>query len=473
MYDVAIIGAGITGAMIARELSKYDVKTVVLEKECDVSMGATKANSAIVHAGFDAENGSLKALLNVKGSEMFEQVCADLGVEYIKNGSLVVGFDGNDKSHLKRLLERGNKNKVKGLRLIGQEELRKLEPNISDDATCALYAPTGAITSPYELCIAAMGNAMDNGVELKTNFEVTDIKCYADGFEIFSGEEKIFANRIINAAGVYADSIAKMAGDDSFTIIPRRGEYILLDKECGKHLKQTIFKTPNEMGKGILASPTASGNIILGPTSENIEDKDDKNTTSKGLDDVKSGVFQSVKGINLGKSITSFTGLRAVGSTGDFIINSPVKGFINVAGIESPGLSSAPAIAEYVIDMLSKNLILQPKENWNGTRRSARWFKELSLEEKNKVIKENPAYGRIICRCETVTEGEILEAMAKNPKPCDLDGVKRRTRAQMGRCQGGFCSPYIMKLLAENKDLTTVNKSGKGYLVTGKTKEVK
>ena len=473
MYDVAIIGAGITGAMIARELSKYEIKTVVLEKECDVSMGATKANSAIVHAGFDAENGSLKALLNVKGSEMFEEVCRDLGVEYSRNGSLVVGFHEKDREHLEKLLDRGNKNGVKGLRIIEQDELRALEPNVSDDAICALYAPTGAITSPYELCIAAMGNAMDNGVELKTNFAVTDIKAYADGFEIFSGEEKIFANRIINAAGVFADQIAKMVGDDSFTIIPRRGEYILLDRECGSHLKQTIFKTPNEMGKGILASPTASGNLILGPTSENIEDKDDKNTTPAGLDAVKTGVFQSVKGINLGKSITSFTGLRAVGSTGDFIINSPVKGFINAAGIESPGLSSAPAIAEYITDMLSKNLILQPKKDWNGTRRSSRWFKELSLEEKNAVIKENPAYGRIICRCETVTEGEILDAMARNPQPVDLDGVKRRTRAQMGRCQGGFCSPYIMKLLAENNDLTNVNKSGKGYLVTGKTKEVK
>ena len=473
MYDVAIIGAGITGAMIARELSKYEIKTVVLEKECDVSMGATKANSAIVHAGFDAENGSLKALLNVKGSEMFEQVCKDLGVEYSKNGSLVVGFHEKDREHLEKLLDRGNKNGVKDLRIIEQDEVRAIEPNVSDDVTCALYAPTGAITSPYELCIAAMGNAMDNGVDLKTNFEVTDIKTAEEGFEIFSGEEKIIAKHIINAAGVFADKIAKMVGDDSFTIIPRRGEYILLDRECGDHLKQTIFKTPNEMGKGILASPTASGNLILGPTSENIEDKEDKNTTPKGLDDVKSGVFQSVKGINLGKSITSFTGLRAVGSTGDFIINTPVKGYINVAGIESPGLSSAPAIAEYVADMLSKEVTLQPKKDWNGTRRSRTWFKELSLEEKNEVIKENPAYGRIICRCETVTEGEILEAMAKNPKPVDLDGVKRRTRAQMGRCQGGFCSPYIMKLLAENGDLATVNKTGKGYLVTGKTKEVK
>ncbi len=473
MYDVAIIGAGITGAMIARELGRFDLKTIILEKECDVSMGATKANSAIVHAGFDAEAGTLKARLNVKGSEMFEKVCSDLGVEYENNGSLVVGFDEKDREHLKKLLKRGNDNGVKGLKIIGQDELRAIEPNISDDATCALYAPTGAITSPYELCIAAIGNAMDNGVELKTNFQVISVTETADGFEIASENEKISAGYVINAAGVFADDIAQMVGINDFKIIPRRGEYILLDRECGKHIKHTVFKTPNEMGKGILVSPTASGNLILGPTSENIEDKNDKSTTSQGLENVKTGVFQSVKGINLGKSITSFCGLRAVGDTGDFIINSKGR-FINVAGIESPGLSASPAIAEMVREILGGMTELKEKDAYTTTRRSPRWFKELPLEEKNKVVKENPAYGRIICRCETITEGEIVEAINKNPRPCDLDGVKRRTRAQMGRCQGGFCSTFIMKLLSRELDIPyeNVTKSGKGYLLTGKTKEV-
>lgn len=473
MYDVAIIGAGITGAMIARELGRFDLKTIILEKECDVSMGATKANSAIVHAGFDAEVGTLKARLNVKGSEMFEKVCSDLGVEYENNGSLVVGFDEKDREHLKKLLKRGNDNGVKGLKIIGQDELRAIEPNISDDATCALYAPTGAITSPYELCIAAIGNAMDNGVELKTNFQVISVTETADGFEIASENEKISAGYVINAAGVFADDIAQMVGINDFKIIPRRGEYILLDRECGKHIKHTVFKTPNEMGKGILVSPTASGNLILGPTSENIEDKNDKSTTSQGLENVKTGVFQSVKGINLGKSITSFCGLRAVGDTGDFIINSKGR-FINVAGIESPGLSASPAIAEMVREILGGMTELKEKDAYTTTRRSPRWFKELPLEEKNKVVKENPAYGRIICRCETITEGEIVEAINKNPRPCDLDGVKRRTRAQMGRCQGGFCSTFIMKLLSRELDIPyeNVTKSGKGYLLTGKTKEV-
>ena len=475
MYDIAIIGAGVVGGMIARELSKYELKILILEKENDVAMGATKANSAIVHAGFDAKEGSLKAELNVKGSEMMEQVTNELGVKYIKNGSLVIGFNEEDKKVLEELLERGNKNKVKDLKLLTKEELKEKEPQISDNVTCALYAPTGAIVCPYELNVAAIGNAMDNGAELKCNFKVTEIRNENDVYVISSENEEVTAKCVVNAAGLNADLIAKMVGDDTFDIHPRRGEYILLDKECGNLITHTIFRTPSKMGKGILLSPTVDGNLLTGPTSEDIEDKEDKKTTANGFAKIISEANENVNNVPYNKTITSFCGLRAVGSTGDFIINTPEKGFINVAGIESPGLSASPAIAVKVSDMVKESgMELVLKENYNPLRKPMHHFKSASVEEKNEIIKENKSFGKIICRCETVTEGEILEAIRTNPKPNDLDGVKRRTRAQMGRCQGGFCSPYIIKLLAKELGIPyeEVTKSGgNSKLITGKTKE--
>ena len=478
MFDVAVIGAGVVGGMMARKLSEYNLSVCILEKENDVAMGATKANSAIVHAGFDAEEGSLKALLNVRGSEMMENVAKELGVKYKRNGSLVIGFNEEDKKHIEKLYERGVKNGVKNLQVIGAEKLRELEPGISDNATCALYAPTGAIICPYELTVAAIGNAMDNGVQLKTSFEVKGIKRIENGFEIVSDAETVEAKYIVNCAGLYSDEVAKMAGDSTFRVTPRRGEYILLDKECGNMVSHTIFRTPSAAGKGILVTPTVDGNLLVGPTSENIEDKEDKSTTSQGFDKVIKEANENLKTpVPFGKSITSFCGLRAAGDTHDFIITNPVHGFVNAAGIESPGLSSAPAIAEYIADMLAKDgLELIKKENFNPVREPMHGFKELSADEKNEIIKKDKTFGRIICRCEGVTEGEILRAIRTNPKPVDLDGVKRRTRAQMGRCQGGFCSPYIMELLAKEQcvDITEITKSGKNSVIlTGKTKEVK
>jgi len=281
IYDIAIIGAGVIGGMIARNLSKYDLNIAIIEKENDVAMGATKANSAIVHAGFDAKEGTLKAKLNVEGSKMMEQIAKELGVKYEKNGSMVIGFDNDDKKTLETLLERGMKNGVAGLKLIEKGEIKALEPNLSGEVKYALFAPSGAIICPYELTIAAIGNAMDNGVELKRNFLVKNIEKKDFGFEVFSSNESIKTKYIINAAGVFADEISKMAGDSSFKITPRRGEYILLDNECKNLVSHTIFKTPDKMGKGILVSPTVDKNIILGPTAEDIIDKDDKSTTQR------------------------------------------------------------------------------------------------------------------------------------------------------------------------------------------------
>ncbi|MBE7035611.1 MAG: NAD(P)/FAD-dependent oxidoreductase [Ruminococcaceae bacterium] len=475
MYDVVIIGAGVVGGMIARTLSAYDLKICILEKENDVAMGATKANSAIVHAGFDAKCGSLKAKLNVQGSEMMQQVTTELGVKYKNNGSLVIGFNDDDRKTIEDLLERGKQNGVKGLRIVEKDELKELEPNIADAVVCALYAPTGAIVCPYELTVAAIGNAMDNGADLKCNFAVVDIEKIEGGYKVVSENASVETRFVINAAGLYADAIAAMVGDKSFTITPRRGEYILLDKECGGMVSNTIFRTPSKMGKGILVSPTVDGNLLTGPTSVNIEDKDNKDTTAEGFAHIIREANENIKGIPFNKTITSFCGLRAVGSEGDFIINSPKQGYINVAGIESPGLTSSPAIALMVKELLeAQGVILTLKDTYNPRRKPMHYFREASLAEKNEIIKKDKSFGRVICRCETVTEGEILEAIRTNPKPSDLDGVKRRTRAQMGRCQGGFCSPYIMKLLADEMNITVdeVTKYGReSKLITGKTKE--
>lgn len=475
-FDVAVIGAGVVGGLIARTLSAYKISVCILEREHDVAMGATRANSAIVHAGFDAKEGTLKAKLNVRGSEMMETVCSELGVKYKRNGSLVVGFTDEDRAVVEELCKRGIANGVKGVRVVDADELKTIEPNISDKAVCALYAPTGAIVCPYELCIAAVGCAMDNGASLLCGFEVSDISRDGDGYKISSASgDAVRAKYIVNAAGIYSDKIAGMVGDTSFDVHPRRGEYILLDRECGGILGCTVFRTPGKMGKGILVSPTVDGNLLLGPTSVDMTDKDDRSTTREGLDRVirEAGENLSVS-VPMGKSITSFCGLRAVGSTGDFIIREGAEHFINVAGIESPGLSASPAIAETVRDMLAAcGLALDKKEDYDPYREPKHAFREASVEEKNEIIKKDPSYGRIICRCEGISEGEILDAIRSNPPAHDVDGVKRRTRAGMGRCQGGFCGTYVMDLIARETGVgfEEVTKSGGGsYMVYERTK---
>ena len=472
-YDVAIIGAGVVGGLIGRSLSRYNLKICILEKNNDVAMGASMANSGIVHAGFDAKCGTLKAKLNVEGSKMMPKVTQDLGVKYINNGSMVIGFSNEDKRVINELYERGIKNGVEDLKIITGEEARKIEPNLKEEVICALYAKTGSIVCPYELTISAVGNAMDNGAILKTNFEVIDIKHKNDLYTISSANENVQASYVINAAGINSDEIAKMVGIDDFTINPRRGEYILLDKECGSLVKSTIFRTPTKMGKGILTSPTVDSNLLLGPTSEDIEDKDNKETTSVGLSKIIDGVNSNLNNIPASKVITSFTGLRAVGNTGDFIINIK-NNFVNVAGIESPGLSSSPAIAEYVLNLLENSgLKLEEKENYIEKRKGYHYFKNLSDEEKNEIIKKDPRYGKIICRCEEVTLGEIIDAINQNPKATDIDGIKRRTRASMGRCQGSFCMPSLIEILANELNIPfegVTKKGNNSYMNIGRTK---
>lgn len=506
MYDVAIIGAGVVGGMLARTLAAYDLNVCILEKENDVAMGASRANSGIVHAGYDAEEGTLKAKLNVRGSEMMETVAKELGVPYRKNGSLVIGFGEEDRATVEKLYARGIANGVKDLRIVDGEEARELEPGLSDEVTCALYAPTCAIICPYELTIAAVGNAMDNGVRLITDFEVRRIVTVSQKpqdadreetcgqiYEIYGNSNKytkdtdnrncaaqeplskVCARYVVNASGIHADEIAGMAGDTSIQLHPRRGEYILLDRECGNLVSHTIFRTPSARGKGILITPTVDGNILLGPTSTDMEDKEDKATTAEGFAQITERGRENLKTIPFNKTITSFCGLRAVGNTGDFIITSPKPGFINAAGIESPGLTAAPAIAEYIVSMLAdQGLVLRQRRDYQPLRTPVYAFRDLSPEEKNRVIQRDKSYGRVICRCETVTEGEIVAAIHANPPARDMDGIKRRTRAQMGRCQGGFCMPYLTEILARELGIPyeAVTKSGgASRLITGRTKE--
>lgn len=475
MKDAIIVGAGVVGGLTARELTKQGLSVTILEKMSDVAMGATRANSAIVHAGYDAKEGSLKAKLNVRGSEMMEKTAEELGVRYRRCGSLVVAFAEEEKETLRALLARGEKNGVRGLRILSRDEVLAMEPKIGDGVIAALYAPTGAIVCPYELCIAAVGCAMDNGAELLRNFEVAAVEKIQGGYRLTSAAgESVEGRLVINCAGAYSDEIAKMAGVGTFTVRPRKGEYLLLDRECGDTVGMTIFRCPSRMGKGILVTPTVDGNLLLGPTAVDIGDKEDTATGADGLAVVRRLAAEQVRGIDFRKIITSFAGLRSVGSTGDFIIDMPLPGFVNVAAIESPGLTSAPAIAEYVTELLKKaGETFSPKKDFNPRRAPAHAFRDASAQEKNRMIASRPDYAHIVCRCETVSEGEIVDAIRRNPGAVDVDGVKRRTRATMGRCQGGFCTPYIAGILARELGIPydEVTKSGgNSRLNVGRTK---
>ena len=455
-YDVAIIGGGVVGAMTARQMAKYRCRAIILEKEGDVAMGQSRANSGIVHAGYDPVPGSLKARLNVAGSEMMEETCRQLGVKYRRNGTLVVGYSEEDRKGLEALKVRGMENGVKGLAVIDGVQARKIEPHLTERVTCALYAPTGAIVCPYELTIGAIGNAMDNGVELALRFKVASVTAEGDGdisddvYRITAEDGRTIRSRfVVNCAGIHSDEIAAMVGDTSFHITPRYGEYMLLDKEAGWLTDTTLFRIPGKMGKGVLAIKTVDGNILLGPTSVDGEEKENHAVTGAGLSAVRQKELEFFDQVPFDQVITQFAGARAHGSTGDFIINSPAPHFINAAGIESPGLSSAPAIGVMIGEMLlDMGLEEAPNPDFNPYRNSYHLFKDLPAEEKNRVIAADPSYGRIVCRCEEVTEGEIIEAIRRNPGARDVDGVKRRTRSGMGRCQGGFCMPLIVEILA-------------------------
>lgn len=478
MMDVAVIGAGVVGALIARELSRYQLRVVMLEKADDVAMGTSKANSAIVHAGFDCIPGTLMAKLNVSGNRMMEQVAGELSVPFRRNGSLVLAFNEQDNETLQTLLDRGVQNGVPDIRIISGEQAREMEPKLSPEVTKALYAPTGGIVCPYELTIAAAGNAMDNGAELKTGFTVAAASYQNEVWTLTSAEgECVQARYVVNAAGVMSDRVAAIFGDTDYHIQPRRGEYILLDRDQGKTVSHTIFQCPTKMGKGILVTPTVDGNLLLGPTSENQEDREDVATTASGLRTVAQLAAKSVPSVNTRAVITSFTGLRACSSGHDFIIepSAHAEQVCHLTGIESPGLSSAPAIAVYVVEKLGEmGLSLTPKGDFNPIRTPIPKFREMNTQERRKLIEQDPRFGQIICRCETVTEGEIVRALHQNPPAHDLDGVKRRTRTGMGRCSGGFCTPQAVEIIARELGIPveTVTKcGGASKLLTGKTKE--
>ena len=479
-YDVAVIGAGVVGAMITRELSKLDMSLVLLEKAGDVAMGSSKANSAIVHAGFDAEAGSLKAKLNVQGASLMAYYCNKLSVPYKNIGSLVVAYSWDDMQTLETLFERGFENGVPNMEIISQERLRTMEPYISENAIGALWAPTAGIVSPYELTIAAAENAIMNGARVKRNSGVFDIEYKNDMFYLSTATGVIKAKYVINCAGVFADKIANMIGDTSFKLIPRKGEYYLLDKTEKKMVNHVLFQCPSNMGKGILVSPTAHGNVLMGPTALDLDfdSKLDVDTTIEGLNEVKYSVNGVIPQLTTRNVITSFAGLRAhrVGDDHDFII-APSKEngkFINVAGIESPGLTAAPAIARYVGKIFREIAPdYEKKEEFISKRPAPIRMAELSPEERAEVVKKDPRYGRIICRCEGITEGEIIDAIKAPCGARDVDAVKRRTRSGMGRCQGGFCGSKVVEILARELDIpmNKVTKHGNGSkILYNKTK---
>lgn len=475
VYDVAVIGGGVIGGQILRELSRYQLKICLLEKQNDVSMGASRANTGIVHGGFDALPNSNKAKFNVLGAKMMPQVANELGVKYKNNGSLVVAFSDDDLITLDSLYERGIQNDVSGLKILTADQLLLIEPNVSKNAKGALLCESAGIICPYELTIASIGNAMDNGAQLFTNFEVVKIE-KNDYFTVTSKDGKsIKANYLINASGMFADKVANMIGDYSFTIGARKGEYMLIDKCHSDLFNHTLFFCPKKEGKGIVVTNTVDGNLLLGPTAVEIEDKEDISTTAEGLSFVKDKATLMSDKIPFYDVITSFTGLRAFSNKHDFIIDVSEKdsNFINVAGIESPGLTASPAIAKYVIELLSKKLLLSLKPHFNPIRKADYFFKNLSVEQKNEIIKSNSDYGQIICRCEEITLGEIKRAINENPRATTVDAIKRRTRAGMGRCQGGFCQPTIVKIIADELGLeleSVVKGNQNSNILLGKTK---
>lgn len=472
MYDVAIIGSGITGSACAYFLSKYRLKIAVIEKNNDVCCGTTKANSAIIHAGYDPHPETLMAKLNVKGSAMAKEICAKLDVPYNQIGSLVVAFSEEEAKTVEELFERGNANGVPDLKILNRKELKEAEPMISDEALCALYAPSAAIVNPWEYGLAMAETAVRNGAEILLESEVTSIKKENGVFKITAGEKEIEAKYVINAAGVNCDDVHNMIAPPKFKVIPSAGEYYLLDKSEGKRARHVIFQCPNKDGKGVLVSPTVHGNLIVGPNAD-ARDKDDTSTKTRCLDFVREKAVKSVPSINFRENIRNFTGVRAATEIDDFIIEFACEGFLDLAGIKSPGLSAAPAIAELAVKMLGESgLALEEKESFTDERTHLR-FKHLSDEEKNNAVKKNSAYGRVICRCETITEGEIIDALNSPIPPVSLDGIKRRAGTGMGRCQGGFCGPKVLEIMAKykNEPFEAILQDNTGSVIlTGKTK---
>ncbi len=476
-FDIAIIGAGCVGTAIAQRLAKYELKVIVLEKEEDVAMGATKANSGIIHAGYAQADGSLKAKLNVIGAKMFDDVCPKIGVEYKRIGSMMCAKDEHGLKILMKEKAQGERRGVKVELIVDRNKIKDMEPNIADDVIAVLYAPEAGIIIPFELAVGLAEHAVMNGIEFRFNFKVVAIEQKGgDGFAIKSENGEIIESKnVINCAGLYSDQVSKMVGLDYFKIVPRKGEYVLLDKNVIE-IRHVLFPTPyisktGSISKGILASPTLHGNIYAGPNAEEIESVEALDTTTAGLNEVISGAKGLVPKLPIREAITNFAGIRATSSTNDFIIEATkVKGFVNVAGIDSPGLSSCLAIAEMVEGILKNDLklVLSPKLNYIATRKAPMRLKDFSKEELHKKIQENPRWGTIVCRCETVSEQEIVEACHAPIPAKSLDMIKRRLRPGMGRCQGGFCGPKVMKIISREAKIPLgkiTKKGGKSFVV--------
>ncbi len=447
MYDYAIIGAGVTGCSIARELSKYKADICILEKADDVANGASKANSGIVHGGYAAKHGTLKGRLNVLGNRMFEDLNKQLNFGYRKTGGLVLGFDDYDLRSLKMLLENGLANGVADLKIIERDEILRIDPNLNRKVKYALYAKDVGITSPYEYTIALAENAVSNGVDLFLMYEILDIVKKDNGFELITDREKIKAHTVINAAGVYSDSISRMAGVDYFRIIPRKGQYILFQKGTGAAVNSVVFQVPTNQGKGILVTSTYHGNLMLGPNSEEASSREDTDTDEITLEYVINTARKSLPDFDVKKRLKTFSGIRPTPNTGDFIIKEEYPGFINAAGIESPGLTSSPAIAEMVVNIIKNRINLENNNNFNPHREAIIKPNNFNAAEVKRRIELASCNGRIVCRCERVTEGEIRDALTRNIDITTRKAVKMRTRAGMGLCQGEFCGPRVDEVI--------------------------
>jgi len=465
MYDVVIIGAGVTGSAVARELSRYEMNICVVEKEEDVCCGTSKANSGIVHAGFDARPGSLKAGLNVQGSRKMARLARELDIPYRQNGSIVICFEEAKLGELERLKSNGQANGVSGLEIITGTRMKGIEPNISSRVKGLLYVPSGAIICPFKLTMALAENANVNGVEFKFDTGVSGIEKIASGYLLTTSCGMIKTRSVVNAAGVYADTFHNMVSDDKIEILARKGEYCLLDKKAGNFIERTVFQLPTRLGKGVLVTPTVHGNLLIGPTAYDTPDKEGTQTTAAGVREVIMKAGLSADDLPLRQVITSFAGLRAHAAHDDFIIGEVegAEGFFDVAGIESPGLSSAPAIGEMVADLVVKKYQPVKKKRFIAERRDVVGIAGKSMDEINQLIQNCPEYGNVICRCESITEGEILDAIHRPLGAKSLDGVKRRTRAGMGRCQSGFCAPGVIEILARERklDRLEITKSGR------------
>lgn len=475
MYDVVIIGCGVVGASAAYELARYKLRVAVLEAAADIAAGTTKANSAIIHAGYDPEPGTLMARLNVEGNRLTGEICEKLQVPFKRVGSLVVAFSPEQLPTLRTLYDRGCKNGVPGLRLLSGEEARAMEPGLSEEVCGALLAPSAGIIDPWGFAIAMAETAVRGGVEVRRDCPVTGIEDTGAGFVLHTPTGDVTARFVLNAAGVDADRVHEMLEPNDWHTLPSRGEYYLLDKSEHDRVSRVIFQCPGPEGKGVLVAPTIHGNLICGPNAEAVEDRLDLGNTAAGMAEVRAKASRSVPGIQWRQNIRNFAGLRANTTRSDFIIeeSGTHPGFIDLAGIKSPGLSSAPAIAKMAAEMLAADgLVLEPDPDFVDKREHI-VFKNLSAEEKNELIRKDPRYGRVVCRCETITEGEIVAALHSPIPPRSINGVKRRCNAGMGRCQGGFCGPRVQEIIARELGIDQAEvllEQAGSTILTGRTK---